>query len=208
MESELKQPVRVKFCGITRVEDALLAASLGASAIGLVFVEGSVRCISRERAVEICNALPPLVGVAGLFMDAPEDRVRAVTAQVPLNWLQFHGSETAAYCAGFGLPFIKALPMASPANVQYHEWPGASALLLDAHASGGMGGSGKTFDWENAVVPDHPWILAGGLNPDNVGRALALLAPPAVDVSSGVESAPGIKDAALMRRFMERIHDG
>jgi len=202
------KPVRVKFCGITRMEDALLAASLGASAIGLVFVEGSSRCIDPERAVEICDALPPLVGVVGLFMDAPEDHVRAVTAQVPLNWLQFHGSETPAYCAGFGLPFIKALPMASPGHVQYHGWAGARALLLDAHAPGGMGGSGETFDWENAVVPDRPWILAGGLNPDNVGSALTLMAPPAVDVSSGIESAPGIKDAALMRRFMERIHNG
>ncbi|MBS3744740.1 MAG: phosphoribosylanthranilate isomerase [Wenzhouxiangellaceae bacterium] len=204
----MKAPVRVKFCGITRVEDALLAASLGASAIGLVFVEGSPRCVSRERAAEICSVLPPLVGVVGLFMDAPEDRVRSVVARVPLNWLQFHGNETPAYCDAFGMPWIKALPMASPGCVQYHQWSGAQALLLDAHAAGGMGGSGETFDWENAVLPDRPWILAGGLDPDNVGIALSSMAPPAVDVSSGIESAPGIKDAALMRRFMERIQNG
>lgn len=204
----MKPPVRVKFCGITRVEDALLAASLGASAIGLVFVEGSPRCVSLERAAEICSALPPMVSVVGLFMDSPEDQVRSVVRQVPLNWLQFHGNETPAYCAGFARPWIKALPMASPGHVQYHDWSGARALLLDAHAAGGMGGSGETFDWKNAVPPDRPWILAGGLNPDNVGTALALMSPPAVDVSSGIESAPGIKDAALMRRFMERIHDG
>ncbi|MFO7762203.1 MAG: phosphoribosylanthranilate isomerase [Wenzhouxiangellaceae bacterium] len=204
----MKTPVRVKFCGITRVEDALLAASLGASAIGLVFVEGSPRCVTRERAAEICSALPPLVGVVGLFMDAPEDRVRSVVERVPLNWLQFHGNETPAYCDAFKMPWIKALPMASPGHVQYHHWSGAQALLLDAHAAGGMGGSGETFDWENAVLPDRPWILAGGLHPDNVGSALSLMAPPAVDVSSGIESAPGIKDAALMRRFMERIQNG
>lgn len=208
MEFELKQQVRVKFCGITRVEDALQAAELGASAIGLVFVEGSPRCISRARAVEICNALPPLVGVVGLFMDASAAHVHSVAAEVPLNWLQFHGGETPDYCADFKMPWIKALPMASPANVQYHVWSGASALLLDAHAAGSMGGSGETFDWKNAVMPDRPWILAGGLNPDNVGSAVALMAPPAVDVSSGIESAPGIKDAALMRQFMERIQNG
>ena len=186
----------------------MLAAALGASAIGLVFVEGSPRCVSRARAVEICSALPPLVGVVGLFKDAPAARVRSVSAEVPLNLLQFHGSESPDYCADFAMPWVKALPMASPANVQYHHWSGASALLLDAHAAGGMGGSGETFDWNSAVVPDRPWILAGGLNPDNVGRALTLLAPQAVDVSSGIESAPGIKDAALMRRFMERIRNG
>jgi len=209
MESELtKQTVQVKFCGITRVEDALLAASLGASAIGLVFVEGSPRCISRARAIEICRALPPLTGVVGLFMDMPEAKVRETVARVPLNWLQFHGSESPDDCAGFGVPWIKALPMASPGNVQYDDWSGAAALMLDAHAAGGMGGSGETFDWEHAVVPDRPWILAGGLNPGNVADALALLSPPAVDVSSGIESAPGIKDAALMRRFMEKIRNG
>ena len=208
MESQLKQPVQVKFCGITRTEDALLAAALGASAIGLVFVEGSPRCISRARAIEICSALPPLTGVVGLFMDMPEAKVRAIVDQVPLNWLQFHGSESPDDCAGFGVPWIKALPMASPGNVQYDGWSGASALLLDAHATGSMGGSGETFDWEGAVLPDCSWILAGGLNPDNVGSAVSLMSPPAVDVSSGIESAPGIKDAALMRRFMERIQNG
>lgn len=199
---------RVKFCGITRVEDALLAASLGVDAIGLVFVAGSPRSVDPARAAEICRALPPLVSTVGLFMDASEEFVRSILAEVPLNWLQFHGAETPEYCRAFQRPWIKALPMASPGDVQYHGWSEASALLLDAHAAGGMGGSGETFDWENAVLPDSPWILAGGLSPDNIGRALELMAPAAVDVSSGIESAPGIKDAALMRRFMEKIHNG
>lgn len=202
------KPTRVKFCGITRVEDAVLAAALGVDAIGLVFVPGSPRSLAPSAAAEICRALPPLVATVGLFMDAPEGYVRSVVAEVPLNWLQFHGSETPEYCRSFGRPWIKALPMASPGDVQYHDWSDAPALLLDAHAAGGMGGSGETFDWENAVLPSSPWILAGGLKPDNIGRALELLAPCAVDVSSGIESAPGVKDATLMRQFMEKIHNG
>lgn len=198
---------KVKFCGITRVEDAVMAASMGVDAIGLVFVAGSPRSVDPSTAAEICRALPPLVGTVGLFMDAPEEFVRSVVADVPLNWLQFHGAETPEYCRAFGRPWIKALPMASPGDVQYHHWSDASALLLDAHAAGGMGGSGETFDWENAVAPAIPWILAGGLNPDNIGRALKVLAPSAVDVSSGIESAPGIKDAKLMRRFMNEIQE-
>lgn len=199
---------RVKFCGITRVEDARLAASLGVDAIGLVFVPGSPRSVDRSTAAEICRALPPLVATVGLFMDAPEPFVRSVLAEVPLNWLQFHGAETPDYCRAFERPWIKALPMASPGDVQYHVWSDAPALLLDAHAAGGMGGSGETFDWENAVLPDNPWILAGGLKPENIARAIATLSPSAVDVSSGIESAPGIKDATLMRRFMEKIDNG
>jgi len=204
----LVKPTRVKFCGMTRVEDAVLAASLGVDAIGLVFVPGSPRSVNPSVAAEICRALPPLIGAVGLFMDAPGEFVRSVLAEVPLNWLQFHGSETPEYCRAFGRPWIKALPMASPGDVQYHHWSDAPALLLDAHAAGGMGGSGETFDWESAVLPANSWILAGGLKPDNIGRALALLAPSAVDVSSGIESAPGIKDATLMRRFMENVHNG
>jgi len=204
----MKKPVRVKFCGITRVEDALFAASLGVSAIGLVFVDASPRAVTPARAARICRALPPMVATVGLFMDAPQDYVRSVAAQVPLNLLQFHGGESPEYCRALGRPFLKALPMASPGRVQYHDWSDAQALLLDAHAAGGMGGSGEAFDWENAVLPETPWILAGGLNPENVRRALELMTPDAVDVSSGIESAPGIKDATLMKRFMENIENG
>jgi len=200
-------PAKVKFCGITRAADALLAASLGVDAIGFVFVPGSPRSVAPSSAARICRELPPLVGSVGLFMDASEDYVRSVISEVPLNWLQFHGTETPEYCRSFGRPWIKALPMASPGDVHYHQWKEAPVLLLDGHSAGGMGGSGETFDWENAVLPDTPWILAGGLNPDNIDRALELLTPAAVDVSSGIESAPGIKDARLMRRFMDAIKE-
>lgn len=198
-------PIRVKFCGITRTEDAEAAAALGASAIGLVFVDDSPRAVDIEQARTICRSLPPLVSAVGLFMDAEPDRVRAVCRRVPLNFLQFHGDEIPAYCDAFERPYFKALPMASPDKVQYDLWPDAAALLLDAHVAGGMGGSGRTFDWASARLPERPWILAGGLDPDNVAAAVRALAPPAVDVSSGIERAPGIKDARLMARFMERI---
>ena len=208
MRYALMMTTRVKFCGMTRVEDAVHAAALGVSAIGLIFVERSPRAVTPARALEICRALPPLVQTVGLFMNAPGERVESVLREVPLNWLQFHGDETPDYCAAFGRPFIKALPMASPEDVQYHRWRKASALLLDGHAVGGMGGSGSAFDWRRAELPDRPWILAGGLTPDNIAEAVELLKPEAVDAASGIETAPGIKSVELMNRFMENIRHG
>ncbi|MDT8438782.1 MAG: phosphoribosylanthranilate isomerase [Wenzhouxiangellaceae bacterium] len=200
--------VRVKFCGMTRRADIEHAAALGVEAIGLVFVERSPRAVTIEQAERLCRALPPWLSVVGLFMDAPAAAVESVLARVPLNWLQFHGSETPAYCRAFGRPWIKALPMASPGQVQYDRWNDASALLLDAHAAGELGGSGLSFDWSRAVFPQRPWILAGGLSPDNLSEALAAARPPAVDVSSGIESAPGIKSAEKMTVFMEILRNG
>lgn len=199
---------RVKICGITRTEDASAAAEAGTDAIGLVFVGKSPRAVEPDAARAIVDALPALVSAVGLFMDAEPEFVRAVLDAVPLNALQFHGEEPANYCRSFGRPYIKALPMASPGSVEYSDWPDASALLLDAHAAGGMGGSGRTLDWAALTAPSRPWILAGGLNPDNVSEAVRLLHPPAIDVSSGVESAPGIKSGNLINRLMRGIDDG
>lgn len=199
---------RVKICGITRPDDGREAAELGADAIGLVFVERSPRNVDLETARAICRALPPLTASVGLFMNAGAEFVRTVIEQVPLNWLQFHGDEPAAFCRSFGRPYIKALPMGSPDSVDYAGWPDASALLLDAHAAGGMGGSGQRLDWSRLTPPDRPWILAGGLAPDNVAEAMRALRPPALDVSSGVESAPGIKSGNLIDQFMRGITDG
>ena len=199
---------RVKICGITRSEDGREAAALGADAIGLVFVERSPRRVDAEQARAICAALPPLVTAVGLFMNAESSFVRSVLETVPLNWLQFHGDETAEYCRSFGRPYIKALPMGSPDTVDYADWPDASALLLDAHAAGGMGGSGHRLDWSTLTPPDRPWILAGGLGPDNVAEAVRTLRPTAVDVSSGVESAPGIKSGTLMNQFLRGVSNG
>ncbi|NKI35913.1 phosphoribosylanthranilate isomerase [Wenzhouxiangella sp. XN79A] len=199
---------RVKICGITRPDDGRQAAELGADAIGLVFVPRSPRNVDAALARAICAALPPLTGAVGLFMNAEPALVRAVLDEVPLNWLQFHGDEPAAYCRSFDRPYIKALPMGSPDAVDYADWPDASALLLDAHAAGGMGGSGQRLDWSVLTPPDRPWILAGGLAPDNVAEAVRALGPPAVDVSSGVESAPGIKSGNLMNQFLRGVSNG
>ncbi len=199
---------RVKICGITRPEDGRRAAELGADAIGLVFVGRSPRNVDARRARAICEALPALTGTVGLFMDAPPEQVRSVLDRVPLNWLQFHGNEDAEYCRQFGRPYIKALPMGSPGSVDYDAFPDAAALLLDAHAAGGMGGSGQRLDWARLIPPERAWILAGGLGPDNVAEAVRTLRPPAIDVSSGVESAPGIKSGNLMDQFMRGARNG
>ena len=200
--------VRVKICGITRPEDGLLAAELGAAAIGLVFAEQSPRRLGADRAAEICRVLPPFVLRVGLFMDQPAKFVEGILGEVALDWLQFHGSESEAYCRGFGRPYVKAVPMASFTGADYRIHPDAAALLLDGHGAGEAGGSGKTFDWSLTQAPARPWILAGGLTPDNVAGAIARMRPPAVDVSSGVEAAPGIKDDKLMKRFMEATGHG
>lgn len=200
--------VRAKICGITRPEDGRLAARLGAAAIGVVLAESSPRKVSPAQAAAICRAVPPFVLRVGLFMDQPADRVRAILDQVPLDWLQFHGSEPEDFCRSFSRPYIKAVAMAGDSDADYGAYADAAALLLDGHGPGEPGGSGKTFDWSRARVPDRPWILAGGLGPDNVAEAIARMRPPAVDVSSGVEAAPGIKDDKLLKRFMEAIGHG
>ena len=199
--------VRVKICGIMRAEDAQAAAHAGATAIGLVFAEGSKRQVTIEQAQIICRYLPPWLGVVGLFMQHEADFVHAAIQQLPLNWLQFHGSESEAFCQSFQRPYIKAIAMADQ-TPDLSGYRSASALLLDAHASGQAGGLGHTFDWQAFTPPDRPWILAGGLNMDNVADALSQLKPPALDVSSGVESAPGIKDHTLMQRFIEVAQHG
>lgn len=200
--------VRVKFCGITRVEDALEAVRLGVDAIGLVFVPASKRCVDFERARAIVAALPPFVASVGLFMDAEAFEVERALASVPLDLLQFHGRETPDYCASFGRPWIKALAMGDGLDVAAaaSRYAGARGVLLDAHRSGEQGGSGQRFDWSRIPPDIAPRIvLAGGLQSDNVAAAIAAVRPYAVDVSSGIESAPGIKCPARMRAFMNEV---
>ncbi len=199
--------VRVKICGITGVDDALAAAAAGVDAIGLVFVERSPRCVDLERAQAICRALPPFVTRVGLFMDAPAGQVQQCLQQVALDWLQFHGAESQDYCLSFGRPWIKALAMADSAGLS-EGFERADALLLDSHASGEMGGSGKVFDWDRVPRLDRPWVLAGGLNPGNVAEACQRLRPDAVDVSSGVETRPGIKSVKLINDFIKAVKHG
>ena len=203
--------IRVKVCGITRPEDGLAAAMLGVDAIGLVFYRSSPRFVDALTAKRIMEILPPFVTTVGLFVNAAVAEVHDIMRQVPLDLLQFHGDEAPDYCVAFGRPFIKAVPMNIESDVADYarRFKMAAGLLLDSHGGGKTGGSGQRFDW--TAIPagvDKPIILAGGLNSDNVAEAIHQVQPFGVDVSSGVESAKGVKDHELMRLFMRRIdHD-
>ena len=200
---------RIKCCGMTRVADALLAAQLGADAIGLVFTARSPRKVTIALAQEIAHALPPFVATVALFMDDDKRWVQQVVEEVQPALLQFHGAESDAWCTGFGRPFLKAIAMGEGLAVlaDLHAYPHAAALLLDAHARGAAGGTGQTFDW--SLLPAgmlQPLVLAGGLDAQNVGAGIRALHPWAVDVSSGVESAPGIKAADKLAAFIQAVH--
>lgn len=199
---------RVKICGITRHEDAQLAAAEGADALGLVFYPPSPRYVEPARAAAIVDRLPAFVTSTGLFVNAPEHVVRNVLEQVALDLLQFHGDETPEYCASFGRPYIKALRMRPGVDIaaQAAAYEGARGILLDAYVAGVPGGTGQVFDW--ATIPAtlaKPLILAGGLDVDNVRRAIEQTEPWAVDVSGGVEAGRGLKDAAKVRAFMRQV---
>lgn len=199
---------RVKICGITRIEDALVASEQGVDAIGLVFYEKSPRYISAVQAEAICRALPAFVTSVALFKDADAATVKQVIAATAIDLLQFHGNETAAFCEQFDRPYIKAVGMDGGSDVYAfaRQYASSHGLLLDSHAPGAAGGSGKTFDW-NHVPKDlqQAIILAGGLSVDNVKQAITVARPYAVDISSSVESRPGIKDAEKIRLFMQQI---
>jgi phosphoribosylanthranilate isomerase len=199
---------RVKICGITRVEDALAAAQAGADAIGFVFYPKSPRAVDCATARAICAALPPFVTTVGLFVDAEPAAIRATLEQVPLDTLQFHGAELPAYCGQFGRPFLKALRMHDSIDIaaEQVQYGAARALLLDTYRPGVPGGTGEIFDWQR-VPPALAGriVLAGGLGPANVGAAVAAVRPYAVDVSGGVESGPGIKDAQRIRDFIAAV---
>jgi phosphoribosylanthranilate isomerase len=197
--------VRVKICGITSVHDAVLAVNAGADAIGLVFYAPSPRAVSMELAKNIALAVGPFVTVVGLFVDAEEAFVRQVLAQVPLHVLQFHGHETSAFCELFERPYMKAIRMHPELNIEkeLNAYPSASAFLLDAYSPGIPGGTGETFDWQR--IPQktfRPMVLAGGLTPDNVALAVSSTSVYGVDVSSGVESQSGKKDAHKIQIFI------
>ena len=198
----------VKICGITRRDDALAAARLGAHAVGLVFCARSPRNVSIAAAQEVVAALPPFVMAVGLFVDAAARDIEAVLSEVRLDLLQFHGDETAAFCARFGVPFIKAARVRPGLDlIQYaREYGAARGLLLDAFVDGTHGGTGTAFDW-SLIPPDLslPIVLSGGLNPANVSDAIRRVSPWAVDVSSGVESSPGIKDPQKIAAFMKEV---
>ncbi|MEO6697210.1 MAG: phosphoribosylanthranilate isomerase [Gammaproteobacteria bacterium] len=200
---------RVKICGITRPEDALQAAKLGADAIGLVFYGPSPRAVSVEQARAIAGVMPPFVTVVGLFVDAQPAEISAVLDAVRLDALQFHGHEPAAECARYSRPYIKALRMSEDMDVHaaVREYAEASALLLDTYHQELPGGTGQTFDWSRVPMDlDKPIILSGGLNSENVAEAVRRVWPYAVDVSGGVEAAKGIKDHRKMAKFINEVN--
>ena len=199
---------RVKICGITRPEHARAAAGAGADAIGLMFYEPSPRFVSREHAAEICAVLPPMVSIVGVFVNPAPCEIEATVRALPVDLLQFHGDEPPELCAGAGTPYVKAVRVRARDDIvkAAARFPHARALLLDAHHDALWGGTGRRFDW--SIVPDdveHPIVLAGGLTPENVADAVRLVRPFAVDVSGGVESAPGEKDPRSIERFIKEV---
>ncbi|KXU34585.1 N-(5'-phosphoribosyl)anthranilate isomerase [Ventosimonas gracilis] len=200
--------VRCKICGITRPQDALAAVQAGADALGLVFYAESPRAVSLAQAKAIRAALPPFICLTGLFVNESREQIAQTLREVPLDLLQFHGDETPEDCAGFGRPWIKALRVGAFDDIksQAAGYPNACGILLDSQVAGQYGGTGTVFDW--SLIPTdlrYPLILAGGLNPQNVGKAIAQVRPFAVDVSGGVEAAKGIKDAQKMHAFIREV---
>jgi phosphoribosylanthranilate isomerase len=199
---------RIKFCGITRLDDARRAAELGIDAVGFVFSRASQRFIGISQASSIRAELPPFVTAVALFMDDSPGWIEEVISTVQPDLLQFHGAESDGFATSFSRPFIKAVPMGSVTNTARHlvEYPHAAGFLLDSHVRGARGGTGEAFDWTR-IPPGagRAFALAGGLNAQNVAQAVTTVRPYAVDVSSGIESAPGLKDAAKMRAFVVAV---
>lgn len=208
----LQRRTRVKICGITRPEDARLAAQLGADALGLVFYANSRRGLDLQQAQAIRAAVPAFVSVVGLFVDPERKQVDDVLAHLRLDCLQFHGEETPEFCQSFAMPYMKAVRVRSGTDplpaIRRHKQ--ASAILLDSYDPDQAGGTGKKFDW---TVARHcvdrsplPVVLAGGLNQENAVRAIKEVHPWALDLSSGVESEPGIKDPQRLQAFFNEVN--
>lgn len=203
--------VRIKICGMTRVEDIEAAARLGVDAVGLVLHAGSPRYVSIPQAQRLAAHIPAFVTTTVLFLDPKAEQVHAVLAAVAVDLLQFHGSEPPEFCRAFGRRYLKAVPMGSQVSIADYarRYADAAALLLDSHAAGAKGGTGKAFAWSTLPpMSGPPLILAGGLRPDNVAAAIRTVRPYGVDVSSGVENAPGIKDHAKMNAFVNEVRHG
>lgn len=214
----LPQPLRtrVKICGLTRAQDIAAAVRAGVDALGFVFVPRSPRHLSYEQAVALFAEVPPFVQTVALFLDPTPSEVEAVIKMLSPDLLQFHGRESGEFCRQFSRPYIKALGVdlfTGEGEKQLYtvldDHPTARGFLLDSHASGALGGTGGTFDWSHwpkGQSHRNNFILAGGLNADNVQRALTTLRPYALDVSSGVEDAPGIKSARKIFEFMTQVN--
>ena len=197
---------RIKFCGLTRQQDVLEAAQMGVHAIGLVFHPDSPRAVDVQQAQGLSRVCPPFITRVGLFMNQDASTIMEVLNHVELDILQFHGEEPEDYCVSFNKPYLKSIAMGGKTPDEIPEYSSAQAYLLDSNELGQPGGSGKAFDWGN--IPKNinkPVIVAGGLSPDNVTQAIQCIQPYAVDVSSGIESAKGIKDSEKMKTFINSV---
>ena len=200
--------VKVKICGLTSVADAVAAAEAGADMIGLMFYEKSPRHVALATAAEISRAVSPFVLKVGVFVNPEEALVSRAIAECGLSVLQFHGDEPSDFCTQFGLMSLKAIRVQNAESLAALEHFQTDAFLLDAYSKSGLGGTGEKFNWDLALAAQRfgkPIFLAGGLTPENVADAVKHVRPFAVDVSSGVESAPGKKDAAKVRAFIEAV---
>lgn len=200
---------RVKICGITRVEDALIAAELGVDSIGLVFHEKSPRFLTIDQALVIKKALPAFVTVTALMMDETQSWIDEIVSRLNPDCLQFHGDECPDDCNRHNIPYIKAVAMSGMQNLPAYMscYKDAQAFLLDSHAAGQQGGSGEAFDWSDIPSDLKQYIiLAGGITPDNVYDAISQVSPWAVDLSSGVEQAKGVKDKDKMHSLMREVN--
>lgn len=199
---------RIKVCGITCPSDGEVAAACGVDAIGLVFHSRSPRAVDLGTAMTVAAALPPFVTVVALFVDPTPEEVSTVLSRVPVDLIQFHGNESPAFCASFGRPYLKAIPMRPGVDLSRlaRDHGGARGLLVDTYRPGIPGGTGESFDWDLLPIQrTFPLVLAGGLTPANVTDAVRRVRPYAVDVSSGVEFAKGVKDHALIAAFAEAV---
>ncbi len=204
----MNKNIKIKFCGMTRVEDAAFAAKLGVDAIGLIFYPASPRHVDVNTAAEICRGLPPFVNRVGVFVNANVEQINTVLKQVPIDTLQFHGDESPAFCDSFNLPYIKVIRFKPDVDLEdiCSRYNRASGILLDTYQKSVPGGTGETFAWEQ--VPDEcakPIILAGGLTVDNVAAAIGQVQPYAVDVVSGIEAEKGLKDHEKMQAFVDKV---
>ncbi len=207
----MNQRTRVKICGITRERDARCAAAMGADSIGLVFHQPSQRVVTLEQAEAIRRILPPFVTLTALFLDETEDWIAQVVHRLRPDCLQFHGSESPEFCEAWSIPYLKSIPMGSTADAVLYAkaYDSAQGFLFDSNAAGRLGGSGDTFDWSQIPTSfEYPMLLAGGINASNVAGAIARIRPWGVDVSTGVETSKGIKNADLIKHFFHEVKRG
>ena len=200
---------KIKICGTTNKHDAILASQLGADMLGFIFYKGSKRYVEPKTAEDIINELPPYILKVGVFVNETPEQVRRIAADAALNALQFHGDETPEYCRAFKDEFkvIKAFRLKDRKSLDGINKYDADYYLLDTYSEDSHGGTGEAFDWN--ILEDFeflkPVILSGGITPDNVAKAIKKVAPYGVDVASGVEASPGVKDAELLKRFIHNV---